>query len=223
MSLLTDAHSHLFMGDCVTSLCTGRTETWRYVDSISSTSSVVRSYGIHPWDAQSPSLGWYKSLKERVVAGGCGVGECGLHGSYSVSMEDQIAVLTPQWELAVEHNRPLSLHIVHAWEELFLFRKKYSLPARGALIHGFCGSSELASRLVKEGFLLSFGPTLLKSPKSAEALRLIPLNSLLLESDREDDSLDVLENIYSTAATIREMASEELSNAIKINFNRFFF
>lgn len=95
-------------------------------------------------------------------------------------LEDQLA-------LAKRFNLPVNLHSRRSHDQLFVFLKKAQLPQNG-VIHGFAGSYEQAKRFVDLGYKIGVGGTITydRANKTREAIRKLPLESLLLETDSPD-------------------------------------
>lgn len=152
--------------------------------------NIIPQFGIHPWFADSAVNGWEERLK--LVLGRfpyAGVGECGLDkgDKHKESLNKQINIFRKQLEIAVSLNRPVSIHCVHAWLELFDILGSFKGMLHG-VIHSFNGSAETMEQLVNAGFYISFSPFILKNPskKTLESIEKIPIDNLLIETDSPD-------------------------------------
>ncbi|MFZ5468485.1 MAG: TatD family hydrolase [Myxococcota bacterium] len=120
------------------------------------------------------------------------VGECGLDGPSAARapMERQLRVFRAHLELARKHQLPLLVHCLRAHPELkALLEGLQPLPA-GLLLHSYSGGAELARFYVKKGCHFSFaGPvTFEEARKPLEALRAVPFDRLMAETDAPDQA-----------------------------------
>lgn len=177
------------------------------------------SVGIHPWEAGDGGLDL--ALLERwIQQPNClAVGESGLDKLRGPVLEVQIRWLMAQAQLAMSHSKPMIIHCVRYWNELITIRRKFpEVPAW--IIHGFRGKAELAAQLVRHGFYLAFGTALMEeSAALAEVFAQVPVNRLFLETDEGDATI---EEVYTIAASIRQITPEQLQTAIINNFNTVF-
>jgi TatD DNase family protein len=130
-----------------------------------------------------------EALEETLRRVPSGVGEIGLDFKYvKAPPRDQEEVFRAQRELAVRLGRPVSIHCLAAWEPLLAILGEMPLPAAGVVIHGFLRSRDVAERCLELGCLLSFaGGVLYPDRRRAhEALRSVPADRLLVESDAPD-------------------------------------
>ena len=143
--------------------------------------------GIHPHEAsgfreEDPEeiAGWYRKGQIRAI------GEIGLDFYYDHSPRDvQREVCIRQMELAWELKAPVAYHIRDAHQEMLEIMKHMKSRLTGGIIHCFSGSAEMAKEYLKLGYYISFaGPlTFKKAPRLQEAVKLIPKDRLLIETD----------------------------------------
>ena len=174
------------------------------------------SVGIHPWyladnDAENQLESLRKAIGNRQVVA---IGECGLDKLKGPSMELQASVFRKEIALAEEHNLPMVIHCVKAYNELVQI-KKSTHPQQPWIIHGFRGKEALAKECLQHGFHLSFGAYF-----QEDALRAVPFEKLFVETD---ESGMAIEEVYLRIARTRGMELEELTESIKKNVERVFF
>jgi TatD DNase family protein len=136
------------------------------------------------------------------------VGECGLDGPTSKpapreesadatsstrprpSMERQVHLLRAHFALARKHRLPLLVHCLRAHPELLAVLKDEPVPEAGLLLHSYSGSAELTKKYVRYGCHFSFaGPvTFADARRPLDALRSVPLERLLVETDAPDQA-----------------------------------
>lgn len=99
----------------------------------------------------------------------------------------QCEFLETQLAFAKRFNLPVNLHSRKSHDQLSVFLKKAQLPKTG-VVHGFAGSYDQAKRFVDLGYKIGVGGTITyeRANKTREAIRKLPLESLLLETDSPD-------------------------------------
>jgi TatD DNase family protein len=130
------------------------------------------------------------SLLGRGVA--IAVGECGLDGptKEAVPMERQLRVLKAHFALARKHRLPLLMHCLRAHPELLKLLETEPVPEAGLLMHSYSGSADLTKKYVRHGCHFSFaGPiSFEEARRPIDALRSVPLDRLLVETDAPDQA-----------------------------------
>ncbi|WP_156309236.1 TatD family hydrolase [Sphingobacterium endophyticum] len=176
------------------------------------------SAGIHPWyidenfDRQFDTLKMYQQ-KEGVIA----VGECGLDKMTRTPWDRQLMAFEKQIELANELNKPLILHCVRAYSEVYaaLNNKHNQVPV---MMHGYSKNWSLAESLLENGYYLSLGPHILKGGMM-EVINNIPLDRLFLECDDKNAKIS---EIYAYFCRVRKLPLQDLQQQILLNFKRVF-
>ncbi len=178
------------------------------------------SIGIHPWSIDENRLeNDLNTMEEKLQLKEClAVGECGLDKRIEIPMEVQIAVFEKQIILAEKYQKPLVLHLVAAFDELFAIKKRrmISVPM---IIHGFSKNEQLAKQLIDNGFYLSFGKYLLRNPELEAVFQSIPNDRFFLETDTIEENL---EEVYTLAAKYKNIKIEDLIEMVDSNFKTVF-
>lgn len=177
---------------------------------------VYSSIGIHPWylTEDNAETQWNALLEQISSPTTIAIGEGGLDKLKGPSLDTQIRILKQQVLLSEEKKLPLILHCVKAYNELILLKKEIQ-PSQPWIIHGFRGKESLAIDCLRHGFYLSFGEHF-----QADALRVVPINKLFIETDESKASI---ETIYQSIAQVRHISLEELNESIKKNVKEVFF
>lgn len=149
--------------------------------------NIYAAIGVHPSEVLSLPSDWENKVKEflklpEVVA----VGEIGLdyyREEDKKNAELQKEIFIKQINIANEFNLPILVHDRDAHGDTFEIIDKYSKTS--VVMHCFSGSAEFAKRCVKRGFYLAFGGvvTFKNAKKTIEAVKEVPLEKLLLETD----------------------------------------
>lgn len=198
---------------------------------------IVPCYGVHPWFLHelserdweltaSGSPRFAETLDELVAASpNAIVGEIGLDRvryepdtlELVSSMDKQLVAFEIQMEIAARRERPVSIHSVQSWgpmmEVLSRLKKKPSigLPPK-IYFHAFGGKIGTVDQLLalcgRDTTYFGFAPVInFRSPKTAEVIRHIGLERLVLETDHEDASR-VTESIESGIQSLAEALEE---------------
>jgi TatD DNase family protein len=149
--------------------------------------------GLHPHEA-SEGAGAIVELLEASVGSGLAVrdggrlvavGECGLDYHYEHSPRDaQRRAFAEQVAAARRLGLALVIHAREAWEDLFDVLSAEGVPER-TVLHCFTGGAPEARRALDMGMYVSFSGivTFKNAEPVREALRLCPLDRLLVETD----------------------------------------
>jgi TatD DNase family protein len=178
------------------------------------------SAGLHPWKLLSAAenndhLTMLEDTLEldHVIF----VGECGLDKMTGTDFREQIRVFKAQAFMAEEYQKPLIIHCVKSWNEIFEIFKN-NPPSVPWIFHGFNGSPELIKQFSSDNIWFSFGEWLLKEhTKAVESLKILPLERVFFETDEFEGSV---ERIYKKAAEILEVPVESLQKSTWENFNK---
>jgi len=143
--------------------------------------------GVHPHEAKSYTAEVESALitlaeERKVVA----FGEIGLDYHYDLSPRDvQKSVLEREIQLAAELKFPVVFHVREAYEDFnAVIERNSRYLTRGALLHCYGGSAELAKYYSKKlDAYFSFGGVLTFAKHKEEVLAAIPADRLLLETD----------------------------------------
>lgn len=173
----------------------------------------LRTAGIHPWDAATQTTDVLFALSDGIQA----VGEIGLDFACEVPRDVQLRVLREQLTWADRLRLPVVLHCVRAFEPIMKELQAHTL--RGVIFHGFIGSCEQARRAVEAGYYLSIGERTLRSSRTVDALRRMPLDRLFCETD---DSPTPIEEIYSRSAAALGIDEKVLQDILLQNYKRIF-
>ncbi|MCQ2059202.1 MAG: TatD family hydrolase [Bacteroidaceae bacterium] len=146
--------------------------------------------GIHPTEIRAEwkeDLQVIKDLLQNSPVPFVGVGEVGLDLYWDTSTKKlQIQVLDEQIRLALEYDKPLSIHCRMAYDELASVLDRYAGDDRlRGVFHCFSGNADRLERMLDfKGFMIGIGGTLTyKKSIVPSLLPSIPLDRILLETD----------------------------------------
>ncbi|KAI8105905.1 hypothetical protein M9434_000484 [Picochlorum sp. BPE23] len=169
--------------------------------------SILPQLGLHPWwvensqsssssSSSSPSSDdWLDELRRLLVENPhAGLGECGLDksGSRKHTFQQQCVAFEKQIHLALELNRPLSIHCVRAYGAMY-DRVKDIGGRIPVMLHGWAGSPEMTRMFSQlDNVFFSLNLTIVKMDPNTciRMVRSVPSDARLLESDGPDGGLD---------------------------------
>jgi TatD DNase family protein len=148
---------------------------------------IIRVFGLHPWTVLNRSdtqlaTDW-RRLTE-LLPEADGLGETGLDFHKGPSAHDrqrQRQWLQKHLQLAIEYQKPLVLHIVRAYPDVWHLLRSFQPEARG-MIHGFWASLDQARPFLDAGWLLSPNFRLLRTDPHG-ILKHFPREQIVFESD----------------------------------------
>ncbi len=175
---------------------------------LSSSEKGLFSVGIHPWNAHKTSENEFSDLRKwaadkRVFA----IGECGLDNNSTATLPTQLLIFKKQIELSEQFQKPLIIHCVGSFNELFNLKKEIK-PTQVWIIHGFRGKAQLASQALKNNCALSFGEHF-----NEESVRATHIDKLFVETDESTLTID---SIYKKIAIIKGINVREIVAGSKL-------
>lgn len=221
-------------------------EDWQAVADLAAAHAWVRpSFGLHPWYVKKRSLEWMHRLSGWLRQfPKAPVGEIGLdRWIENPDIPVQVECFRSQMALAVELDRPATIHCLRAWGLLEEELRQQPLPGRGFLLHSYGGPVEMIPGFVKKGAYFSLSPYFGHPRKAAqlETFKSVPLDRLLAETDAPDmwppDELNPhplssasgplnhpanLRVSYELLARLRSMSLDDLVGHIAENYYRLF-
>jgi len=172
------------------------------------------SFGIHPWDSE---VILFSEVKDEInrFKHLFAIGECGLDKNISVPFKIQKQGFVNQIELCEAIQKPLIIHCVGMFNEIMDLKRSIK-PSQTWIIHGFAGHPQLASQLIKENFILSFGKSIFKmGSKVVDSFKMLPAGSFFLETD---ESQKTIQEVYAQASILR---NEEINSLKSLLYNQF--
>ncbi len=159
------------------------------VDLAEGHEEIYACVGVHPVDNRNEhyDISKYQELAQhpKVVA----IGECGFdfyHANKAQDYERQKKLFLDQLHFALDYDKPLMIHSRNAYEELLdilePLKKEYKSKLRGN-IHFFAGNLEIAERLFKIGFTVSFTGVITFTRDYDEVIKAAPLDMIMSETD----------------------------------------
>jgi len=122
-------------------------------------------------------------IKDIDVTGYVAIGECGLDATYDVPFEEQKEAFKEQIKLAKKYDLPIIVHSRGAFEDTIQLLEKEN--SKKVILHCFSYGVEEARKAINNGYYISFAGnvTFKKADNIREAVKIIPLDQLLIETD----------------------------------------
>lgn len=192
--------------------------------------------GLHPCSVQpedwQEQLGIVKEWLDKRHF--CAVGEIGIDLYWDKSTLDiQVEAFRIQAAWAIEKDLPIVIHSRESIDILIGLVREMKVPEFRGIFHCFSGTEEQAKAIIELGFLLGIGgPLTYKKSTLPDAIRNIPLEHIVLETDspylpptpyrgkRNESSYISL--IGSKLAEIKEIAVEEIAATTTRNARRLY-
>lgn len=180
------------------------------------------SVGLHPWyvgDRQDIKQQMGRLEKMASQDGIIAVGECGLDKVCKSDWPLQLEAFLWQCDLAENLNKPVILHCVRAWNDMYHLHRRKN-PSVPWILHGYDANEMVTSQLLQQGFYFSFGKALLDEDSNAhKSFLLVPPDKIFLETDEENLPI---QNIYEKASELMDIKISTLAEQIEWNFRQVF-
>ena len=188
------------------------------VEFVKDKDNLWASIGLHPHDAKLGQEAFNKITKLAGQAKVIAVGECGLDYFYNhSSKEDQEKALRFQIELALSKNLPIIFHVRDAFNDFWPIFDSYS-NIKG-VVHSFTATTKELDQALSRNLYIGLNGimTFTKDPAQLEAAKMVPLKSLLLETDAPfltpvpvRGKINEPKNVVLTAEFLSELRKEDL-------------
>lgn len=197
---------------------------------------VFPAIGLHPWAIGSmdpaqleENIAFIKGNLSNAVA----LGEVGLDYDKRVlkgaGKDIQKEVLGHLLELAINYDKPVSLHSRYAWKDSLSLVREAGI--KRLVFHWYTGFSSTLSELIEAGYYISATPAAEYHEEHRRAIREVPAEKLLLETDcpvfygRENryrsEPADVARSLRATVE-IKGMDEADLAAITTSNAHRLF-
>ncbi len=195
---------------------------------------VYPALGFHPWNLNE-DVERNLAFIEDNIDGVAAVGEIGLDYHKRVreraDKAKQKAALAALLSIARKHHKPVSIHSRYAWRDALDMVAESGVE--GVVFHWYTGTSGVLRDIVERGYYLSATPAVEYHSEHRRAVKEVPLERLVLETDSpvvylrgtdaeyESRPQHVL-RVLSVVARIRDIEEEEVAAKTTANAVRLF-
>ena len=146
---------------------------------------VYPALGLHPWNLKiseiEPNLEFIEAHIDKAV----GIGEIGLDYHKKVraiaEKELQKQVLQRVLRIARQYHKPVIIHSRYAWRDAFTLVAEAQVEK--AVFHWYTGTSSVLRDIISQGYFISATPAVEYHEEHRRAVKEIPLQRLILETD----------------------------------------
>ena len=216
---------------------------------------IACALGIHPWflivknETANTSLDFQTQQLEQAINLNRNnldaIGECGIdvfkakkNTASETALSDNIQLqqdfFEMQLSLAKQNDLPVIVHHCQSHQLILPLLKKHQL-AKAGVIHAFSGSYQQAKDYVDLGFKLGIGGTITypRAKKTINAIKRLPLSSLLLETDApamppsgqqglSNTPLNLIA-VFNALVAIRDEPAGVIAAQVEANVDQLFF
>ncbi|KGK00399.1 TatD family hydrolase [Thalassotalea sp. ND16A] len=189
--------------------------------------------GLHPWWIEKATYADLLLLEQMLAQHPIiAVGEIGIDGAIS-DIEKQTEYFTKQLAIAKKHNLPVVVHHRKS-HHLIVPELKTIALSRAGVIHAFSGNYQQAKAYIDLGYKLGIGGTITypRASKTINAVKRIPVESILLETDApamplhgfqgEINTPDKIAVVFEHLLALRTEPADRLAQTIEDNVQQLF-
>ncbi len=196
---------------------------------------VYPALGWHPWFLKETDIDGNLEFVQSHIGDAAAIGEVGLDYHKRVravaDKDLQKRVLTEILAIAKAHNKPALIHSRYAWRDAFDVVVAEGLEK--AVFHWYTGTSSVLRDIVAQGYYISVTPAVEYHEEHRRAVKEIPLERMLLETDCPVVYQRGSENEFTSspssvlrslkgAATLKGVTEEEVAEATTQNARKLF-
>lgn len=146
---------------------------------------VYPALGLHPWNLKGADIDRNLQFIQAHIHKAVGIGEIGLDYDKRVraraGKDLQKSVLKQVLEIAKIYKKPVIIHSRYAWRDSLTLVEE--APLEKAVFHWYTGTSSVLRDIVSRGYFISATPAVEYHEEHRRAVKEIPLERLLLETD----------------------------------------
>ena len=146
---------------------------------------VYPALGLHPWNLKDSEIGRTLEFIEANIGKAVGIGEIGLDYNKRVraiaDKDKQKDVLREVLKIAQKYEKPVIMHSRYAWRDSLTLVEEAQVEK--AVFHWYTGPSSVLRDIVSDGYFISATPAVEYHEEHRRAVKVIPLERLLLETD----------------------------------------
>jgi TatD DNase family protein len=186
---------------------------------------VLAALGLHPWQIDREDVEKVLGAVEEHLDEAVAVGEIGLDYRIKTAKSLQRDIFSRQLRLAGRRGLPVIVHCRYSHPRAVMLVEEADVPR--AVYHWYAGPLELVDRIVGRGDFISATPAVAYSQMHREAIRLAPLENILLETDcpvvyqGEESAPSTVVRVCELVASLKGRCAEEVAVLTTDNVKRF--
>jgi len=196
---------------------------------------VYPALGLHPWNLEISEIDRNLEFIESHIDKAVAIGEIGLdyHKRLRARVEKDLQqrVLKQVLTIAKKYNKPVIIHSRYAWRDSYSLVEEAQLEK--VVFHWYTGTSSVLRDIVSQSYFVSATPAVEYHEEHRRAVKEIPLERLLLETDSpviyqrgsefeyESRPADVLRTLKGVAS-LRRVSAAEIAEVTTDNALKFF-
>jgi TatD DNase family protein len=196
---------------------------------------VYPAIGLHPCNLRDAEIDRTLEFIEAHIGEAVGIGEVGLdyHKKVRAVAEKDLQkrVFREILTMARKHRKPVSIHSRYAWRDALTLVEEAQLEK--AVFHWYTGTSSVLRDIVSQGYFISATPAVEYHEEHRRAVKGIPLDRLLLETDSpvvyrrgsefeyEAKPVDVIRALKGTAG-LKGMSEAQIAEVTTNNALKFY-
>ena len=146
---------------------------------------VYPALGLHPWNIKASEIDRNLEFIETHINKAVAIGEIGLdyHKRVRAIAEKDLQkyVLKEVLKIAGKYKKPVIIHSRYAWRDSLALVEEAQLER--AVFHWYTGPSSVLRDIISQGYFISATPAVEYHEEHRRAIKEIPLDRLLLETD----------------------------------------
>jgi TatD DNase family protein len=162
------------------------------------------------------------------------IGEIGLDHHWDTTFaQEQADAFAAQMQWALDKDLPINIHTRNATQLTIEAVKPFARKGLRGIFHCFSGSAETAAQIIRMGFMLGIGGVVTyKNAGVAEAIRDVPLEYLVLETDApyltpvphrgKRNESSYIKYVVQKIADVKQLSVEEVAHHTTENAGRIF-
>ncbi len=196
---------------------------------------VYPALGLHPWNLKDADIALNLEFIESHLEEAVAIGEIGLDYDKRVRARTekdlQKQVLRQLLRIAKNHRKPVTIHSRYAWRDSLNLAGEVGVEK--VVFHWYTGTSSVLREIINRGYLISATPAVEYHQEHRRAIKEVPLEGLLLETDSPVIYQRGTEFEYSSrpahvlrvlkaAASLKGVAENQIAQASTDNALKFF-
>jgi TatD DNase family protein len=182
--------------------------------------------GYHPWSITADGVDENLAFIEANIDSCVAVGEVGLDYGAKAKKKLQKAVFEKILDIAKRHDRPVIIHSRYSHQRTYGMTRDAGIER--AVFHWYSGPTEVLEGILRSGYFISATPALVYSPPHQEAMRIAPLERILIETDspvvyqgRKSEPADLVITLRELSR-IKGIPPEEVDRVTSANTERLY-